>query len=88
MRKIAYTPTKIGDKASATRPIRRLAHRRHVDGSDMARLARQLRIVSNRGTSDLHTDFALLARLERENADLRQNVVDLALQIQEIRTRC
>ena len=88
MQKWANKRSRVTDIGSATRPIRRLAHRCHVSGSNMPRLPKQLRIVSNGGTSNLRTDLTVLARLKQENADLRRNVVDLALQIQEIRTRC
>jgi hypothetical protein len=87
MRKYANERLKVNDLRSATRPIRRLMSTRRLDESNMPRLTKQLRIVSNKGTANLQVDLSLLARLGRDNADLRRNVVDLALQIQEIRMR-
>jgi hypothetical protein len=87
MRKCANKRSRITDIGSATGPIRRSAHRPRGEGSNVPRFPGPLRIVSNGGSSKLHAHLALFTRLKRENADLRRNVVDLALQIQEIRTR-
>jgi hypothetical protein len=87
MRKCTNKSSVVTDMGSAKGPIRLLAHRFHREGSHAPRFPGQLRIVSNGGRSNLHADSALFTRLKRENADLRRNVVDLALQICELRSR-